>query len=158
MILRPELVNSIRTTSVANTSSLKAERFLDFWKCFDFDDKIDQIFQIFKFIQRRNKSQSPGAFGLETLLLIYTFIEREGFVGETWSLTFHHFLDDSGSFSLVTGTLDGPTSFRVTRCNLYLSRFCKKKERKKHYREGNNWCCWKCVWAQAKSLFRGLHS
>lgn len=71
-----------------------------------------------------------GASERETLLWLHTFHFMKRVVGERESLTFHHFLDYSGSFSLVARIINTPTSFIFRKCHLYLSKSFKNKHQK----------------------------
>lgn len=83
-----------------------------FSRCYDFYYKLE-------FSNGRNTIRSTEAPALETLLLIHTLMKRVG--GEMQNLTSHHLLDYFGSFSIVAGIINIPTSFIFTKCYLYLS-------------------------------------
>lgn len=122
MILGSQLVYTIRTTSVAMTSSLKAEKVVVFLKILWLLSKIRS-----ELSNQRNKICSMEASERETLLWLHTFHFMKRVAGERESLTFHHFLDYFGSFSLVARIINTPTSFIFRKCHLYLSKSFKNK-------------------------------
>lgn len=97
MILGQELVYTVRTPSVAKISSLKAENVVVLLKI----------------------------LWLLSVAPHFHFKERVG--GERGTLTFHHFLDYFGSFSLAARIINTPTSFIFRKCHLYPSKSFKNK-------------------------------
>lgn len=141
MILRPKLVNPVRTTWGAKTSSIKAGKTLYFLKSYDFYHKEDQNLQIGeKFVAWKHLNFRH--FRWSALL----FREKEWWENVKPAISTLSWL--LWIFLPCCRDINIPNSFIVTKCNLCLNLSFKNKHKTLQGKQLAQWKTSACTgWA-----------